>query len=105
MMEIDLPRMRSLSPHFDSSQSVDSMTGMTNLNFTDVTESTKAEPLRSPINESKNCDWKYVTDVCGCKSICGCKYINKVSQIKMNFMRINWHVFLVQFRQKIYNYL
>lgn len=81
MMEIDLPRMRSLSPHFDSSPPMSSIPGMTNLNSPDICETTEPaqEPSSSSKNDAKNCDWKYESDVCGCKTVCGCKYINKVS--------------------------
>lgn len=93
IMEIDLPRMQSLSPHFDTSSPINSIPGMTNL--TDIIPSTQSTPTSQPEPEpqsnsfsfsndiAKNCDWKLDTEICGCKyerkSGCGCKYINKVS--------------------------
>lgn len=79
-MEIDLPRMRSLSPHIDSPPPINTMPVMTQLNLTDITE-TEQNTLDTPLlNTTRACDWKYDSDTCGCKTVCGCKYINKVIQ-------------------------
>lgn len=95
MMEIDLPRMQSLSPQFDSSESTDSESGMTNLSLRDIptptpmvhTPTTELNPSSTSMTDAKNCDWTYGTDFCGCaKSNCGCKYINKVSFIRISEM-------------------
>lgn len=88
-MEIDLPRMQSLSPHFDSSLDGRDYPNITNLGLTDVS-SCIAEPEPEPISDpttsstddAKICDWS--SDICGCKPGCGCKYINKVSVATMN---------------------
>lgn len=81
MMEIDLPRMQSLSPQLDSPPPIESVKGMTNPNLSDLMTSSK-EPSSSSCDTAKNCDWKFVSELCGCKytnkSGCGCKYINKV---------------------------
>lgn len=86
MMEIDLPRMQSLSPQFDS-PSMDTIPGMTTL--TDIPSSMVPEsqpeidPSNCSIGKANNCEWKFDSEICGCKytnkSGCGCKYINKVS--------------------------
>lgn len=86
MMEIDLPRMQSLSPQFDSS-SMDTISGMTNLTeiplSTELQPQTQSHPSSSSVEKPNNCDWKFDSEICGCKytnkSGCGCKYINKVS--------------------------
>lgn len=87
MMEIDLPRMRSLSPRVDSPPPINTMPAMTNvnqLNLTDVIDqSTEIEQTTlntPPMNTSKANEWKFESDACGCKMVCGCKYINKVSR-------------------------
>lgn len=79
MMEIDLPRMRSLSPHIDTPPPINTMPAMTQLNLTNITEAEQPTLNTPPINTTKTCEWKYESDACGCKAVCGCKYINKVS--------------------------
>lgn len=100
MMEIDLPRMQSLSPQFDSSESTDSESGMTNLSLRDIptptpmvhTPTTELNPSSTSMTDAKNCDWTYGTDFCGCaKSNCGCKYINKVSIIRISEI-LGWQI-------------
>lgn len=88
-MEVDLPRMQSLSPHFDTPATTD-MSAMTNL--TDFVPFSELEPEPKPVlqtspesipssfsmEDAKNGDWNFF--ICGCnRSGCGCKYINKVS--------------------------
>lgn len=79
MLEIDLPRMQSLSPQFDSSP-LDSIPGVTNFNLNDITETPEPDPdpSCSSLEVTKTCDWTYESGTCGCKTSCGCKYINKV---------------------------
>lgn len=98
MMEIDLPRMQSLSPHFDSPSPLNQpLPGMTQLDLTDITltdVSPPTEPDFEPdpsfcsVDNTNNCDWKLDTGICGCKYLnksgCGCKYINKVSAFDYN---------------------
>lgn len=79
MIEIDLPRMRSLSPHIDSPTPMSTLPAMTQLNLTNITEVEQPTLNTPPLNPTKTCEWKYESDFCGCKSVCGCKYINKVS--------------------------
>lgn len=95
-MEIDLPRMQSLSPRFDSSESIDSEPEMTSLSLRDIPTPTPThtpttvEPDSSSLtmDDAKNCDWKYGSDFCGCNKsgCCGCKYINKVSSLVYDWM-------------------
>lgn len=94
-MEIDLPRMQSLSPHFDATADGRDCPSITDLGLTDVSSymiEPEIEPVPDPSNSSmddaKSCDWN--SDICGCKPGCGCKYINKVSAINSNY------VFLIQ---------
>lgn len=77
-MEIDLPRMQSLSPQLDSPIPIESLKGMTNLSISDKMPAMNCTS-NSSLDQSKNCDW----ELSGCKytnkSGCGCKYINQVS--------------------------
>lgn len=95
MMEIDLPRMQSLSPQFDS-PSMDTIPGMTTL--TDIQSSMGSEPQPEPDPsncsiKANNCEWKFDSEICGCKytnkSGCGCKYINKVSVLVSHEVFLN----------------
>lgn len=114
MMEIDLPRMQSLSPHFDSPTPMDSMPGMTQLDLTDVSSLTditltdvspSTEPELEPdpscysVDNMKNCDWKLDTGICGCKYInksgCGCKYINKVGASGFDDVRLSKFIIIM----------
>ncbi|XP_031620894.1 segmentation protein cap'n'collar isoform X2 [Contarinia nasturtii] len=81
MMEVDLPRMQSLSPHFDSPATID-IPGMTNLTEMMLPAEPELNPSNFSMEDTKNGDWKFETGICGCnKSGCGCKYINKESEI------------------------
>lgn len=86
MTEVDLPRMQSLSPKLlDSPQPMDTIQGMTVLNYADI-EPIHAIASSSSINQAKNFEWNNEShEKCGCKyenkSSCGCKYINKVRPI------------------------
>lgn len=91
MLEIDLPRMQSLSPQFDSSP-LDSIPGMTNFNLSDITETPEPDPSSSSLEVTKTCDWKYESEMCGCKTSCGCKYINKVRFICKIFQSCRFSV-------------
>lgn len=72
MLEIDLPRMESLSPQLNSPT----------INDDDMR--TLSYKALSPIPQDIGDETTVTTDLCGCryknKSTCGCKYINKVSQ-------------------------
>lgn len=81
--------MRSLSPHFDSTPPTESLPGMTNLSEINEPTEPDPEPTNSLTDGTKGCDWKYDSDVCGCKSVCGCKYINKVSPHLIPLSQVN----------------
>lgn len=98
-MEIDLPRMQSLSPHFDSPP-MDTIAGMTDL--TDVSspiepdpQPPQQQPSSCSMEKANNCDWTTDSTLCGCKyenkSGCGCKYINKVSVSVFHFAFLEFH--------------
>lgn len=97
MLEIDLPRMQSLSPQLDSPPPTNApVQGMTNLNLTDIEPITTVHTSSSSINQAKNCEWNNnETEICGCKytnkSGCGCKYINKVCVWLICSVRIWYH--------------
>lgn len=78
MMEIDLPRMQSLSPPLDSPSSIDPNTDIAGMDvFGDVPAIADSLPPPGP------CDANRDLDLCGCrlhgKTDCGCRYINQVS--------------------------
>lgn len=85
MIEIDLPRMQSLSPQLDSPPPIETMQALTNLNTAADIEPIAINPSSSSMNPAKNCEWTNESEICGCryenKSGCGCKYINKVCMI------------------------
>lgn len=80
MMDIDLPRMQSLSPPLDSPPSMDPFTDLTN-----VDALVDMPSLKDSSNAADTCDIGTVCndmDLCGCKLLgkldCGCRYINQV---------------------------
>lgn len=78
MMEIDLPRMQSLSPPLDSPPPIDPITDLNDVDvFGAMPATSDSLPSRAP------CDTGHDSDLCGCrlhgKSDCGCRYINQVS--------------------------
>lgn len=83
-MEIDLPRMQSLSPQLDSPPPIDTIQGMTKLSPADI-EPITTNTSNSSMNQVKSSEWN--NEICGCKyenkSGCGCKYINKVCMINV----------------------
>lgn len=79
-MEIDLPRMQSLSPPLDSPPAIDPFTDLTNIDaLVDMPS------IKDVSNAAGSCDLGTACndlDLCGCKllgkSDCGCRYINQV---------------------------
>lgn len=103
MLEIDLPRMQSLSPHLDSPPPIDTFEAISSMSMTSLPRTSPSTSLPMPM-ATKSCGCTYDTEICDEKyksrSGCGCKYINKVSWLLFICILYEWNYEYVKNQKK-----